>query len=109
MRTCWHIYIDSIDITEYKELPEGESEYSTYEKARPKVGEMAYNLIFNNCEHFVNKSKTGVAQSTQVNDTAKRAAVGGGLGVGLAVAGALTIGVGSVVYHFLGSGKNEDQ
>ena len=49
-----------------------------------------------------------MAQSTQVNDTAKQAAVGGGLGVGLPVAGTLTIGVVSVVYHFLGSGKNED-
>ena len=97
-------YIHAIDILEYKELPEGESEYSAsdaIEKARSKVGETDYSLVFNNCEHFVNESKTGVAQSPQVNDTAKQA-------VGLAVASAIVVGVGAVVYHFLGSGKNKD-
>ena len=96
-------YIDSIDILKYKELPEGVSEYSACEaikKARSKVGETDYNLIFNNCEHFINECKTGVAQSCQVLDTAK-------LAIGFAVAGAILVGVGAVIFYFLRSEKNE--
>lgn len=39
----------------------------TIQRARKKMGERDYNLIFNNCEHFAIWCKTGVHESHQVN------------------------------------------
>ena len=36
-------------------------------RARSREGQMGYNLVFNNCEHFANWCVTGKEKSTQVN------------------------------------------
>ena len=38
------------------------------ERAKSRLGEREYNLLFNNCEHFVSWCKTGVSDSKQVKD-----------------------------------------
>lgn len=40
----------------------------TIARARSKLGEQGYSLLLNNCEHFAFWCKTGVAQSSQVDD-----------------------------------------
>lgn len=40
----------------------------TVRRARSKLGESEYNLIFNNCEHFAIWCKTGVSKSEQVDE-----------------------------------------
>lgn len=39
----------------------------TVERARSQIGENAYNLALNNCEHFAIWCKTGLRESSQVN------------------------------------------
>lgn len=39
-------------------------------RAQSKLGEASYNLVFNNCEHFVNWCFDGVKHSAQVNRAA---------------------------------------
>jgi len=39
-------------------------------RARSRLGEESYNLIFNNCEHFVLWCKCGINKSTQVEKAA---------------------------------------
>ncbi|MDE5831871.1 MAG: lecithin retinol acyltransferase family protein [Desulfovibrio sp.] len=39
----------------------------TISRARSRLGENRYNLLFNNCEHFAIWCKTGVSESWQVN------------------------------------------
>jgi hypothetical protein len=39
----------------------------TVERARSRLGEDKYNLIFNNCEHFAVWCKTGISGSSQVS------------------------------------------
>lgn len=46
-------------------------------RARSRIGESGYNLIFNNCEHFVNECIDGEAKSPQVQ-TAAQTLTGGG-------------------------------
>lgn len=36
------------------------------ERAKSRLGENDYNLLFNNCEHFTNWCKTGISDSKQV-------------------------------------------
>ena len=36
------------------------------ERAESRLGEKKYNLLFNNCEHFANWCKTGIADSKQI-------------------------------------------
>jgi hypothetical protein len=43
----------------------------TLRRAKSRLGEDYYNLIFNNCEHFVVWCKTGVSESHQVNQILK--------------------------------------
>ena len=38
------------------------------ERAKSRLGERKYNLLFNNCEHFASWCKTGVSESQQVKD-----------------------------------------
>lgn len=40
----------------------------TVQRARSKLGEGGYNLALNNCEHFAVWCKTGVKNSSQVNN-----------------------------------------
>ena len=41
---------------------------SVVQRARSRIGEQKYNLLFNNCEHFATWCKTGVASSRQVRE-----------------------------------------
>jgi hypothetical protein len=43
----------------------------TVNRARSRLGENRYNLVFNNCEHFALWCKTGISESGQVNAAAK--------------------------------------
>ncbi|MDJ0572128.1 MAG: lecithin retinol acyltransferase family protein [Pleurocapsa sp. MO_192.B19] len=38
------------------------------ERAKSRLGEREYNLLFNNCEHFASWCKTGVSDSKQIKD-----------------------------------------
>lgn len=48
-------------------------------RAESQLGESSYNLLFRNCEHFVNWCIEGVAQSSQVRDYAAGAALAAGV------------------------------
>ena len=39
----------------------------TVQRAREKIGERKYNLLFHNCEHFAVWCKTGLEVSTQAS------------------------------------------
>ncbi len=58
-------------------------------RAHSRLGERAYSLAGNNCEHFARWCKTGVAESEQVTD--KAASAGGAGAGGAAVAGSLGV------------------
>ena len=47
----------------------------TVRRARSRLGENAYNLIFNNCEHFALWCKYGTSRSVQVERAAATAVV----------------------------------
>jgi hypothetical protein len=49
-------------------------------RARSCLGDSAYNIMFNNCEHFAQWAETGKSSSTQVK-TGIAAGVGGALGI----------------------------
>lgn len=54
----------------------------TLKRARSRIGERKYNLLTNNCEHFVVWCKTGISESRQVRQWAglcQRALVKAGL------------------------------
>jgi hypothetical protein len=38
------------------------------ERAKSRLGEQKYNLLFNNCEHFASWCKTGISDSKQIKD-----------------------------------------
>jgi hypothetical protein len=40
----------------------------TVNRARSRIGETSYNLVFNNCEHFAVWCKTGIPESKQVEE-----------------------------------------
>ncbi len=40
----------------------------TLKRAKSRIGEQNYNLLFNNCEHFANWCKTGLHRSKQLED-----------------------------------------
>ena len=42
------------------------SRKETVQRARSRLGEKHYNLVFNNCEHFAFWCKTGLSKSAQV-------------------------------------------
>ena len=60
---------------------------SALQRAFSKIGERAYNLVANNCEHFKNFVHHGIEKSSQVDSIGKGLAVGG---VVLAAVGAET-------------------
>lgn len=41
---------------------------SAVQRARSRLGEQKYNLLFNNCEHFATWCKTGISSSRQVRE-----------------------------------------
>src|SRR5439155_3167733 len=64
-----------------------ESPAATAVRARSRLGEASYHLVFSNCEHFATWCKTGHHRSGQVKDAV--AAGGGAAGSGAAVAAGL--------------------
>ncbi|MEA5574302.1 lecithin retinol acyltransferase family protein [Calothrix sp. UHCC 0171] len=59
------------------------------QRAKSRLGESKYNLLFNNCEHFATWCKTGLGDSEQVSNAG--ATAGGASGSGAAVAGGLGV------------------
>ena len=60
----------------------------TVRRARSRLGEKAYSLLFNNCEHFALWCKYGTSKSVQVEKAVSTAAV---LGAAIAIAYAAVI------------------
>ena len=56
---CVVVQIDDKDVFSPEE---------TIKRARSRTGEKSYNIIFNNCEHFVYWCKTGKKMSKQVSN-----------------------------------------
>lgn len=54
------------------------SEYAVMQRAESRVGEYAFDLMFNNCEHFATWCKTGISNSEQITDLWRYALTGGG-------------------------------
>jgi len=77
----------SIEITSINDFTQGNGCYvkshlvaiydaeERIERAYSKLGEDSYNLIFNNCEHFVNWCFYGFKTSSQVNDVVSTVAI----------------------------------
>lgn len=59
------------------------------QRAKSRLGEGKYNLLFNNCEHFATWCKTGLQDSEQVRNAG--AAAGGASASGAAVAAGLGV------------------
>ena len=60
----------------------GANQYSgqeTVQRARSRIREESYNLLFNNCEHFALWCKTGESKSIQVEQAVTAAVVLGGI------------------------------
>jgi len=53
----------------------------TVRRARSRIGEKSYNLLFNNCEHFALWCKYGTSKSVQVEKAVTTAAVLGAVAV----------------------------
>ncbi len=45
---------------------------TTLKRAKSRIGEQRYNLLFNNCEHFANWCKTGKHRCTQMENLLQR-------------------------------------
>ena len=72
-------------------------------RARSRLSENKYHLVFNNCEHFAVWCKTGKARSEQVKGVATK--TGGAAGTGTATAAALaTVSVAGEVAGLSGAG-----
>jgi len=63
------------------------SAHDVAQRARDRMGESNYSLLFNNCEHFAFYCKTGEMKSEQVKDTA--ATTGAAVGIGSVSTGAI--------------------
>jgi len=59
------------------------------QRAKSRLGESKYSLLFNNCEHFATWCKTGLQDSEQVRNAG--ATAGGASGSGAAVAAGLGV------------------
>lgn len=59
-----------VEVREYSddELKEKRNPEEIIKYAKEHLGEMGYNLISNNCEHFANRCVFGKSMSTQVDD-----------------------------------------
>ena len=59
-----------LEVREYteEELKELKPKDEIIKYAKEHLGEMGYNLISNNCEHFSNRCAFGKSESEQVND-----------------------------------------
>ncbi|BFZ20460.1 hypothetical protein BsWGS_23499 [Bradybaena similaris] len=66
-----------------------------------KVGQVGYNLLFSNCEHFAKWCRYGLSKSDQVDNVLTGAAFG--------LAAALTTGLVYAVAKYLRSDENEEE
>ena len=65
------ISLGKLAYSAYKELnAKSYSAEETVKRARSRIGETKYSLSTNNCEHFAEECKTGVKNSSQVNELA---------------------------------------
>jgi hypothetical protein len=68
-RTSWAIFSrdNSVYIQNY---PQGFCFIAdiVVERAKSRLGEQKYNILFNNCEHFATWCKTGISESKQIRD-----------------------------------------
>jgi len=64
--------------TNIEKFPGKETERpAALKRAMSRIGEKAYNLVSNNCEHFKNFVHHGIETSTQVEKVGAAAAIGG--------------------------------
>lgn len=56
----------------FKEKLKRKSVKKTVQTAKKSLGEKGYNILHNNCEHFVNKCVFGVAKSNFLDDVRKQ-------------------------------------
>ena len=54
------------------------SEDAVMRRAESRLGEFAFDLVFNNCEHFATWCKTGISNSDQIIDLWRQALTGSG-------------------------------
>lgn len=62
-------------------LKVGELDFSpdaVIQRAESRLGEFAFDLVFNNCEHFASWCKTGISNSEQITDLWRGALTGSG-------------------------------
>ena len=103
-----------VQLLEYKDAHKDTySVEESLERARSRVGEKRYSVVLNNCEHFVNWSKTGTAQShqTQVGGQAILKGVASGWKAGKgngSVGWGLLVGLGTAARNYLQS-QNDTQ
>ena len=101
-----------IQVLEYKDAHiDTYSVEESLERARSRVGEKRYSVVLNNCEHFVNWSKTGTAQShqTQVGGQAILKGVASGWKAGKeneSVGWGLLVGLRTAAMDYLESQKD---
>lgn len=74
--------------------------------AKSLIGETNYNLIYNNCEHFVSKCRNGIAKSEQVDTATKNVGFVAAAGTILIAAGALAA---AAVVTLLGGKKEKNK
>ena len=60
----------SLEVREYslKEKLKKRPAKKVIEEAESRLGDAGYDIIYNNCEHFVNKCVFGIAYSTQIDE-----------------------------------------
>ncbi|XP_035699314.1 phospholipase A and acyltransferase 3-like [Branchiostoma floridae] len=83
----WDVVGDSmVKINNYqdrsKAVPSGDE---IVDRARSRLGETGYNVLWKNCEHFATWCRYGVEQSQQVNDTLWYLGVGAAVTAGTAL------------------------
>lgn len=75
--------IDVKKISELMRIIKRSKDYHVYspeetvERAKSRLGENKYSLVFNNCEHFAIWCKTGIHESRQVDEVIKAIILGG--------------------------------
>ena len=80
----------------------------TLERAKSRVGEKNYNLLFNNCEHFANWCKTGFHRSSQIENWLKKSSLGA-MAIGQILPAALLSGLNALLAKGLASDKSRKQ
>ena len=73
---------DEIHVRDYERffetLKSGDILDAVMRRAESRLGEFAFDLVFNNCEHFATWCKTGISNSDQIIDLWRQALTGSG-------------------------------